>query len=40
VLRAELERGTAIVIVTHSEPQAARLAQRRLRMAGGRLADA
>jgi ABC-type iron transport system FetAB ATPase subunit len=37
VLRAELERGMAIVIVTHSEPQAARLAQRRLHMAGGRL---
>ena len=37
VLRAELERGMAILIVTHSEPQAERLAQRRLRMAGGRL---
>jgi ABC-type iron transport system FetAB ATPase subunit len=37
VLRAEMERGLAIVIVTHSEQQAERLAGRRLRMAHGRL---
>ena len=37
VLDAELRRGTAILIVTHSEAQAERLARRRLRMAAGRL---
>jgi ABC-type iron transport system FetAB ATPase subunit len=37
VLRAEMERGMAIIVVTHSEPQAERLAQRRLRMAAGQL---
>jgi ABC-type iron transport system FetAB ATPase subunit len=37
VLRAELQQGLAILIVTHSEQQAERLAQRRLRMVAGRL---
>lgn len=37
VLRSELESGTAVLVVTHSEEQAGRLGQRRLRMAAGRL---
>ena len=40
VLRAEMEQGLAILIVTHSEQQAERLGRRRLRMAHGRLEPA
>lgn len=40
ILRAELERGASVLLVTHSEEQAARLAQRRLRMAHGLLESA
>jgi ABC-type iron transport system FetAB ATPase subunit len=37
LLRSELERGTSVLVVTHSEEQAERLGQRCLRMASGRL---
>jgi putative ABC transport system ATP-binding protein len=37
LLRDRLAAGTAILLVTHDEAQAQRLAQRRYRMAGGRL---
>ena len=40
VLRARLARGTVILMVTHSIEQAARVGQRTLRMAGGRLIGA
>jgi len=40
VIRERLAGGTAIVLVTHSPEQAARIGQRRLHMAGGRLAPA
>ncbi len=37
LLRERLAAGTAILLVTHAEAQAQRLAQQRYRMAGGRL---
>lgn len=37
VLRQHLQAGLAIVLVTHSHEQAARMAQRQLRMVGGQL---
>jgi putative ABC transport system ATP-binding protein len=40
VLRERLTRGTAMLVVTHSAEQAARLGRRRLRMLDGRLIDA
>lgn len=39
VLRRELDRGTALVLVTHDPAQAGRLAARTLRMAAGTLAE-
>lgn len=39
LLRAELARGTAILLVTHAATQADRLAGRRLRMEGGCLSS-
>ncbi len=40
VIRERLAGGTAIVLVTHSPEQAARIGHRRLHMAGGKLAPA
>lgn len=40
VLRARLDAGCAIVLVTHSAAQAKRLGDMRLRLAGGRFAEA